>query len=66
MTIYVLEGMPPGRIYQVDAADPENMKLKVSCIKQKTPKVIQSAVSEMWTNIIFQHLPSLSETQEKV
>lgn len=38
--IYVLERTPPERIYQVDAADPENAKLKVSCIKQKTPEII--------------------------
>lgn len=36
----MLEGTPPERIYQVDAADPENAKLKVSCIKQKTPEMI--------------------------
>ncbi|XP_032913462.1 cadherin-related family member 3 [Catharus ustulatus] len=30
VTIYVLEGTPPGRIYRVDAADPENAKLKYS------------------------------------
>lgn len=40
VTIYVLEGTPPGRIYQVDAADPENAKLKVSWIKQKSPESI--------------------------
>lgn len=40
VTIYMLEGTPPERIYQVDAADPENAKLKVSCIKQKTPEMI--------------------------
>ncbi|KFQ95303.1 Cadherin-related family member 3, partial [Nipponia nippon] len=28
--IYVLEGTPRGRIYQVDAADPENAKLKTN------------------------------------
>lgn len=35
VTIYVLEGTPPECIYQVDAADPENAELKVSCIKEK-------------------------------
>jgi len=38
VTIYVLEGTPPERIYQVDAADPENAELKVSCIKEKTQR----------------------------
>lgn len=40
VTIYVMERKPPERIYQVDAADPENANLKVSCIKQKTPEII--------------------------
>lgn len=35
VTIYVLEGTRPERIYQVDAADPESAELKVSCIKEK-------------------------------
>lgn len=53
VTVYVLEGTPPGRIYQVDAADPESAQLKVSCVKQKTPEMMQSALSEMWITIIF-------------
>ncbi|NXB82367.1 CDHR3 protein, partial [Donacobius atricapilla] len=36
-TIYVLERMPPGRIYQVDAADPENAKLKYSLLPAAVP-----------------------------
>ncbi|KFO94140.1 Cadherin-related family member 3, partial [Buceros rhinoceros silvestris] len=30
VTVYVLEGTPPERIYQVDAADPENAELKTN------------------------------------
>ncbi|NXM55689.1 CDHR3 protein, partial [Illadopsis cleaveri] len=37
VTIYVLERMPPGRIYQVDAADPENTKLKYSLLPATVP-----------------------------
>ncbi|NXP36596.1 CDHR3 protein, partial [Leiothrix lutea] len=37
VTIYVLEGTPPGRIYQVDAADPENTKLKYSLLPETAP-----------------------------
>lgn len=40
VTIYVLEGTPPERIYQVDAADPENAELKVSCTEEKNPEMI--------------------------
>lgn len=36
--IYVLEGTPPERIYQVSATDPENAELKVSYIKEKIPR----------------------------
>ncbi|NXK58902.1 CDHR3 protein, partial [Sylvietta virens] len=37
VTIYVLEGTPPGPIYQVDAADPENAKLKYSLLPATVP-----------------------------
>ncbi|NXH64366.1 CDHR3 protein, partial [Rhabdornis inornatus] len=37
VTIYVLEGTPPERIYQVDAADPENAKLKYSLLPATVP-----------------------------
>ncbi|NXE32285.1 CDHR3 protein, partial [Ptilorrhoa leucosticta] len=37
VTIYMLEGTPPGRIYQVDAADPENAKLKYSLLPATAP-----------------------------
>ncbi|NXO33400.1 CDHR3 protein, partial [Locustella ochotensis] len=37
VTIYVLEGMLPGRIYQADAADPENAKLKYSLLPATVP-----------------------------
>ncbi|NXR77071.1 CDHR3 protein, partial [Pycnonotus jocosus] len=37
VTIYVLEGTPPGRIYRVDAADPENAKLKYSLLPATVP-----------------------------
>ncbi|NWI90454.1 CDHR3 protein, partial [Pitta sordida] len=40
LTIYVLEGTPPERIYQVDAADPENAKLKYSLIPATLPFLI--------------------------
>lgn len=40
VTIYVLEGTPPERIYQVNATDPENAELKVSYIKEKNPDII--------------------------
>ncbi|RLW01975.1 hypothetical protein DV515_00007517, partial [Chloebia gouldiae] len=33
VTIYVMERKPPERIYQVDAADPENAKLKIRVTK---------------------------------
>ncbi|KAF2981397.1 hypothetical protein EK904_002949, partial [Melospiza melodia maxima] len=35
--IYVLEGAPPERIYRVDAADPENAKLKYSLVPATAP-----------------------------
>ncbi|NXT97699.1 CDHR3 protein, partial [Buphagus erythrorhynchus] len=37
VTIYVLEGTPPERIYQVDAADPENAKLEYSLLPATVP-----------------------------
>ncbi|NXO08075.1 CDHR3 protein, partial [Oriolus oriolus] len=37
VTIYVLEGTPPQRIYQVEAADPENAKLKYSLLPATAP-----------------------------
>ncbi|NXG21298.1 CDHR3 protein, partial [Grallaria varia] len=37
LTIYVLEGTPPERIYQVDAADPENARLKYSLLPATVP-----------------------------
>ncbi|NXI32627.1 CDHR3 protein, partial [Sterrhoptilus dennistouni] len=37
VTIYVLERTPPGRIYQVDADDPENAKLKYSLLPATVP-----------------------------
>ncbi|KAM4901080.1 cadherin-related family member 3 [Sylvia borin] len=37
VTVYVLERTPPGRIYQVDAADPENAKLKYSLLPATVP-----------------------------
>ncbi|NWU41003.1 CDHR3 protein, partial [Hylia prasina] len=37
VTIYVLERTPPGRIYQVHAADPENAKLKYSLLPATVP-----------------------------
>lgn len=40
VAIYVLEGTPPECIYQVDAADPENAELNVSCVKEKNPEMI--------------------------
>ncbi|NXR51107.1 CDHR3 protein, partial [Hippolais icterina] len=43
VTIYVLEGTPPGRIYQVDAADPENAKLKYSLLPATVPFSIQKS-----------------------
>ncbi|KAM9026172.1 LOW QUALITY PROTEIN: cadherin-related family member 3 [Ara ararauna] len=36
-TIYVLEGTPPARIYQVKAADPENAKLNYSLLPASVP-----------------------------
>ncbi|NXB02747.1 CDHR3 protein, partial [Cnemophilus loriae] len=43
VTIYVLEGTPPERIYQVDAADPENAKLKYSLLPATMPFVIRES-----------------------
>ncbi|NWV40551.1 CDHR3 protein, partial [Grantiella picta] len=40
VTIHVLEGTLPGRIYQVDAADPENAKLKYSLLPATVPFLI--------------------------
>ncbi|NWU00475.1 CDHR3 protein, partial [Urocynchramus pylzowi] len=37
VTIHVLERRPPERIYQVDAADPENAKLKYSLLPATAP-----------------------------
>ncbi|XP_039579659.1 cadherin-related family member 3 isoform X1 [Passer montanus] len=37
VTIYVLERTPPERIYQVDAADPENAELKYSLLPATVP-----------------------------
>ncbi|KFR10054.1 Cadherin-related family member 3, partial [Opisthocomus hoazin] len=45
VTIYVLEGTPPERIYQVDAADPENAELKYSLLPAPVPfLVLESGV----------------------
>ncbi|CAN8210674.1 unnamed protein product [Coccothraustes coccothraustes] len=41
--IYVLEGTPPGLIYQVDAADPENEKLKYSLLPATAPFSIRES-----------------------
>ncbi|KAI1239445.1 hypothetical protein IHE44_0012567 [Lamprotornis superbus] len=43
VTIYVLEGTPPERIYQVDAADPENAKLKYSLLPATVPFSIRES-----------------------
>ncbi|NXQ40564.1 CDHR3 protein, partial [Catharus fuscescens] len=43
VTIYVLEGTPPGRIYRVDAADPENAKLKYSLHPATVPFSIRES-----------------------
>ncbi|NXA95879.1 CDHR3 protein, partial [Melanocharis versteri] len=43
VTIYVLEGTPPERIYQVDAADPENAKLKYSLLPATAPFSIRES-----------------------
>ncbi|NWV24681.1 CDHR3 protein, partial [Origma solitaria] len=43
VTIYVLEGTPPERIYQVDAADPENAKLKYSLVPATVPFLIRES-----------------------
>ncbi|KAM7127284.1 cadherin-related family member 3 [Ciconia maguari] len=40
VTIYVLEGTPPGCIYQVDAADPENAELKYSLLPASVPFLV--------------------------
>ncbi|NXI38090.1 CDHR3 protein, partial [Galbula dea] len=37
VTIYVLEGTPPERIYQIDATDPENAELKYSLLPALVP-----------------------------
>ncbi|NXK18594.1 CDHR3 protein, partial [Arenaria interpres] len=37
VTVYVLEGTRMGRIYQVDAADPENAELKYSVLPKSVP-----------------------------
>ncbi|NXW90842.1 CDHR3 protein, partial [Alopecoenas beccarii] len=38
--IYVLEGTPPERIYQVNATDPENAKLKYSLLPAPVPFLV--------------------------
>ncbi|KAL2309040.1 hypothetical protein Nmel_005218, partial [Mimus melanotis] len=43
VTIYVLEGTPPERIYQVDAADPENAKLQYSLLPATVPFSIRES-----------------------
>ncbi|NXU40795.1 CDHR3 protein, partial [Drymodes brunneopygia] len=43
VTIYVLERAPPQRIYQVDAADPENAKLKYSLLPATVPFSIRES-----------------------
>ncbi|KAK4829434.1 hypothetical protein QYF61_004309 [Mycteria americana] len=40
VTIYVLERTPPGCIYQVDAADPENAELKYSLLPASVPFLV--------------------------
>ncbi|NXN08085.1 CDHR3 protein, partial [Indicator maculatus] len=40
VTIYVLERTPPGCIYQTDAADPENAKLKYSLLPAQVPFLV--------------------------
>ncbi|KAM6303180.1 cadherin-related family member 3 [Podargus strigoides] len=40
VTIYVLEGTPPERIYQVNAADPENAELKYSLLPAAVPFLV--------------------------
>ncbi|XP_068018532.1 cadherin-related family member 3 [Melanerpes formicivorus] len=40
VTIYVLEGTPPGCIYQTDAADPENANLKYSLLPAQVPFLV--------------------------
>ncbi|NWT70224.1 CDHR3 protein, partial [Prunella himalayana] len=41
VTVYVLERTPPERIYQVDAADPENAELKYSLLPATVPFLIK-------------------------
>ncbi|XP_005039287.2 PREDICTED: cadherin-related family member 3 [Ficedula albicollis] len=43
VTIYVLEGTPPERIYKVDAADPESARLKYSLLPASVPFSIQES-----------------------
>ncbi|NWV62577.1 CDHR3 protein, partial [Malurus elegans] len=43
VTIYVLEGTPPECIYQVDAADPENAKLRYSLLPATVPFLIRES-----------------------
>ncbi|NXF98485.1 CDHR3 protein, partial [Eubucco bourcierii] len=40
VTIYVLEGTPPGCIYQTEAADPENAKLNYSWLPAQVPFLV--------------------------
>ncbi|NXH12097.1 CDHR3 protein, partial [Bucco capensis] len=40
VTIYVLEGTPPERIYQVDATDPENAQLRYSLLPAPVPFLV--------------------------
>ncbi|NWV86881.1 CDHR3 protein, partial [Dasyornis broadbenti] len=43
VTIFVLEGTPPECIYRVDAADPENAKLKYSLLPATVPFLIRES-----------------------
>ncbi|NWQ79521.1 CDHR3 protein, partial [Columbina picui] len=43
VTIYVLEGTPPERIYQVNAADPENAELKYSLLPATVPFLVSES-----------------------
>ncbi|XP_051479956.1 cadherin-related family member 3 [Apus apus] len=43
ITIYFLEGTPVGRIYQVDAVDPENAELKYSLLPASVPFLVEES-----------------------
>ncbi|XP_010189398.1 PREDICTED: cadherin-related family member 3 [Mesitornis unicolor] len=43
VTIYILEGTRPERIYQVDAADPENAELKYSLLPAPVPFLVSES-----------------------